>query len=73
MMITITVDKDEIINTLAKAMKYDALVNAGVRENWMFFYDALSNNYPEPAPDGDYDELYTEIATKVIEGVEKCQ
>jgi len=69
-MIKITVDRDALVDAISKSIKFDSLERHGVR-NWPLFYDALSEIYSEPDPEGDYDHGYDEMAKVLVDMLEK--
>ena len=67
MNITITVNKDDLIQTIADALRYNALMAGGV-ENWTYYNDALADGLEDYlAEDGDYSTPYEYLAVKFVE------
>ena len=74
MKVTITVDRDALIELIANSLRFHALEKGGV-EDWWGFWDCMSNGLGEYfyAEDGDYFTPYNDIAEVIVEEMERCQ
>lgn len=61
-----TISRKTLKQLIENTMKYQALLDYGVRE-WSRFYDALSEIFPEPVDDyEDYSE-FAEVIIRIME------